>query len=128
MTTRQCLFHPIEGCEKMVVDKSCIKNCKRESSIENLDKENFFIGKKEGRYHQVFADTHRLNLDIITDLPDKFDNFNINLSNIKTKTENSLSIKDTVEIFKAIIERDREPSDISNYITPTNNRQYRKGI
>ena len=36
MTSRQCLFHQVTGCEKDSMDDNCIHHCEKHSTIENL--------------------------------------------------------------------------------------------
>lgn len=132
MTSRQCLFQQVTGCEKSRVDNSCIENCKQSSTITNLEKHMFFIEKSKGNYHRVYHETNFMNLDVIHNIPDLFSGFFIDLSDVKTKTQlnsDKLSIIKCFESF--IMERSHSNETktmINQMIYPTTSNQYKKGI
>ncbi len=86
MTSRQCFFHQVLGCEKERIDTECIGSCSRSATITNLKKVSFIIDKSRGSYNSIYADTHFLNTDIVSDIPGKFSSFFIDLRDIKTET------------------------------------------
>ncbi|MEI7597619.1 MAG: U32 family peptidase [Bacteroidota bacterium] len=53
MTSRQCLFQQVAGCEKPKMDDSCIAECEKIASITNLKKQTFIISKTKGNYCEV---------------------------------------------------------------------------
>ena len=87
MTSRQCLFHQVDGCEKNKIDSICLQNCEKSSIITNLKKQSFFIEKSKGNYHNVFNEVNFMNTEIVGDLPNFFSGFMIDLRNIKTQTK-----------------------------------------
>jgi len=72
LSSRQCLFHQVVGCEKNAIDTDCIQNCRKSSSIVNLKNVSFFLKKEKGNYHSIYNDKNYLNTDIVTDFPDIF--------------------------------------------------------
>jgi U32 family peptidase len=129
MTSRQCLFHQVTGCEKMIFDDSCIQKCEKSSSITNLKKDKFIIEKTKANYHSVYNATNLLNTDIIKDLPHTFSNFLIDLRDIKTETKLELDKSEIIKLFKNHINGNAEATEqLKKNIQPTNNTQYKKGI
>jgi len=100
MTSRQCLFHQVTACEKFKIDDSCIQQCEKSASITNLKEDTFFIQKTKGDYHQIYNDTNFLNTDIITDVPNLFSNFHIDLRDIKTNTNIETDKPNLIRLFE----------------------------
>jgi len=129
MTSRQCLFHQVTGCEKNRIDDTCIQQCEKSSSITNLKKEIFFIEKSKGNYHSIYNETNFLNTDIITDITDFFTGFFIDLRDIKTGTQTEMDksgiIKRFEDLLNGIPDSDKELNQI---IHSSTNSQYIKGI
>ena len=106
MTSRQCLFHQVTGCEKYKLDDSCIQKCEKHSTITNLKNEIFIIEKSKGNYHRVYNAANLLNTDVVADMPDLFSSFFIDLSDIKTKTKIELDKASIVKLFKSHLDGD----------------------
>ena len=129
MTSRQCMFHQVIGCEKNIIDESCIENCEKYSSITNLKGEKYFIEKSKGNYHCIYNGLNYLNTNIINDLPDIFSDYLIDLRNIKTKTSIVVDKKEILNRFIDIKNRKSDSdNEIHNLIKPTSCSQYEKGI
>lgn len=129
MTSRQCLFHQVSGCEKYNVDNSCIETCEKYSSLTNFKKQTSIIEKSKGNYHRIFHETHFLNTDIITDIPDFFTGFMIDLRDIKTKTILELNKMEISMLFENHINGfANAKEEINKIIFPTTNKQYTTGI
>ena len=129
MTSRVCLFHQVSGCEKHLIDNSCIDKCEKLSTITNMKSNTFYIEKEKGNYHNVYNDDNYLNTDIINDFSDKFSNFFIDLRDIKTKTRIDTSKLELINIFEDLINNNTVNSNkIKQVITSTINSQYKKGI
>jgi putative protease len=129
MTTRECLFHQVTGCEKTIVDNNCIKLCNKTSTITNLDGSKYFINKTEGNNHRIYNDIDFLNLDIVKHIPNKFSSFLIDLRDIETKTQVTEK-KRLINFFETILksnnfESEKEIKEIILYHT---NNQYKKGL
>ncbi|MCK5808538.1 U32 family peptidase [bacterium] len=129
MTSRQCLFHQVTGCEKNRVDATCIQNCEKESTITTMKKENFFIEKSRGNYHNIYSAKNYLNTAIVRDMPHTFSRFLIDLRNIETETDINVDKSKLIQYFKTYIKRESEPEEILHkLIQQTTCVQYKKGI
>jgi len=129
MTSRQCLFHQVTGCEKHKIDNSCIQQCEKHSSITNLKKETFIIDKTKGNYHSVYHAANMLNTDVVADMPDLFSGFFIDLSDIKTETKIELDKASMIKLFKDHLSGDSDSTlQLQHIIQPSNNIKYTDGI
>ena len=128
MTSRQCLFQQVTGCEKNKIDDSCI-SCENSSSITNLKGETFMIDKTRGNYHNIFNELNFLNTDIVTDIPDVFSGFLIDLRDIKSGTRNVMDKSGMIQLFESLLNGDPGSKDRLNQILHSStNVQYKKGI
>lgn len=129
MTSRQCLFHQITGCNKSKMDKTCIHDCKKSASITNIKNETFGIEKTKGNFNCIYDGRHFLNTEIVRDLPDFFSGLLIDLSDVKTVTKTDLNKPDTIRLFENFVNGNSISADeIHNQIHPTRNTQYKLGI
>lgn len=129
LTSRQCLHHQIDGCEKDVIDDECLHGCNRSSSITNLKNVPLFVDKTAGQYHRIFNKENFLNAGIVSDFPDMFSGFFIDLSAIKTETQNSANKIHTIEIFESLLDGNPDSKkQLEKLIHPTTNVQYQRGI
>jgi len=128
MTSRQCLFHQVTGCEKNKIDDSCLR-CEKSASLVNLKNETFLIHKTKGNYHSIFNDINFLNTDIVSDLPDLFSGFLIDLRDIKTRTTPGVGKSALINLFENLLNGNPGVAgELSQIIHPSTNSQYRKGI
>jgi putative protease len=129
MTSRQCLFHQVTGCEKHLVDDTCIENCHKTAAITNLKNETSIIHKSGRNYHTVYDSRHFLNAEIANDLPNLFSGFLIDLSDIVTETRMYLDKAGLINLFENYIgENPDSKKELHELIQPTRNTQYKKGI
>ncbi len=129
MTSRQCLFHQVTGCEKYRMDDSCIQHCEKHSTITNLKEENFIIEKTRGNYHRVYNESNLLNTDVVTDIPDLFSSFFIDLSDTNTETKIELDKANIIKLFKNHLSGDSDSTrQLQHFIHLSNNIQYKDGI
>ena len=129
MTSRQCLSHQVEGCKKSIIDGYCISDCAKNSSIRNMQGENFVIDKGRGNYHSVYNEHNYLNTKVMYDFPDMFSEYFIDLTNIKTSTEIIIDKIRIIDLFEEIINGDSESvADLHANISQTTCQQYVKGI
>ncbi len=127
LPSRQCLFHQITGCDKEYTN-DCLGECERTSAITNLNDISFLIDKQKGNYHEIYNFTNYLNTHI-TDIPDVFSNFFIDLRNIKSKTKIELDKVKIIKLFETLISGNfNSKNTIEKFIHPTTNSQYKKGI
>ncbi len=129
MTSRSCLFHQVEGCNKSSVDKECSLHCSRAASITTLKNETLIINKSKGCYHRIYNQHNFLNSDIVSDLPGLFSSFCIDLTNIPTETKSALDNSSLIQTFEQLLKGSTEArQELEKNIRPTTHRQYNKGI
>lgn len=129
MTSRQCLFHQVTGCEKSRMDNTCIQQCEKSATITNLKKVTFYLDKTKGNYHQIYNESNFLNSEIVTDVPDLFSGFLIDLRDVKTETKTDLDKSGIIQLFENFINRNPgSAQELRQRIYPTTNTQYTKGI
>jgi putative protease len=129
LISRQCLFHQVIGCDKSSFDDECLQKCDKSSSITNLKKNKLFINKTKNNYHSAYNNHNYLNLDIITDIPDTFSEFFIDLRDVKTETKVAANKSQLIKLFENLLEGDANSSnEIMQTISPCTNAQYKKGI
>ncbi len=129
LTTRQCLFHQITGCEKSIMNNECIKACKKNSEVITLKGTKLFVKKLKGDYHRIYNDDNFLNTDIINDLDGVFSSFFIDLSDINTNTKLKVTKIEIAKIFEKAITNDEESiKKIKENIENITSAQYERGI
>jgi len=129
MTSRQCLFQQVTGCEKNRIDDNCIQNCEKSSIISNLRRANFLIEKSRGNYHRIYDEINFLNTSIVTDVPDLFSGFFIDLSELKTGTTIEMDKQGIIKRFEnLLIGIPGSKEELKQIIHFTTNSQYINGI
>ncbi|MFT5728277.1 MAG: putative protease [Desulforhopalus sp.] len=129
MTSRQCLFHQVTGCEKSIMDSSCISSCQRSSSLTTMDKGSIIIKKEKGNYHTLYNNHNFLNIDITQDTRNIFNRFFVDLRDIETETAVTIEKREMVQLFRDLIRgNDSSEAEIRKRIQPTTDQQYAKGI
>jgi len=129
LVSRQCLFHQIIGCEKNRISEDCIPNCNKSSSITNLKDVPLFVEKSKGNYHRIYNDINYLNTDIVTDLPDVFSSFFIDLRDIKTKTQIAVDKSRIIRLFENLLKGyPNSKKELKHVIHPSTSAQYKRGI
>lgn len=129
MTSRQCLSHQVDGCKKSIIDGKCISACVNNSSIRNMQGENFFIDKNRGNYHTVYNEYNYLNTKVMNDFPFMFSGYFIDLRNTKTSTEVSIDKIRIIELFERLIQGSpKSAEELAASISGTTCQQYVKGI
>lgn len=129
MTSRQCFFHQVTGCEKDSIDEECIKSCNKSASITNLKKVTYFIEKAEGNYNCIYNNNNFLNTDILTDLPDMFSDFFIDLRDIESSTKTEMDKPGMIRLFENLLDgRPGSKEELEQVIRSYAKAQYEKGI
>jgi U32 family peptidase len=130
VTTRQCLFHQVIGCEKERVDEACLGQCERTASITDLKGGSLTVHKSKGNYASLYHDTHFLNADIVTDVEQPlFSGFLIDLRDIETETVVEIGKNRIIELFEGHLNGDADSlQELRQRIHPTSNDQYVKGM
>lgn len=129
MTSRQCLFHQVTGCEKHILDNDCIQHCVKSSSITNFKNQTLIIEKSPGNYHKIYNAENYLNTDIVKDLPNTFSEFFIDLRDVKTKTNIETDKSAIILCFQNLLNGELgSEKRISKLISAVTDVQYKKGI
>lgn len=129
LTSRQCLFQQVTGCKKNTIDKTCIQQCEKSTDITNLKKASLIIDKSKGNYHSLYNEADFLNTDIVTDIPDLFSSFFIDLRDIRTSTEFKMNTLEIVKLFENHLKRlPGSAEKLKHNIQPSTQTQYEKGI
>jgi len=129
LSSRQCLFFQVTGCDKSMIENTCIQDCERSASITNLKGEDLFIEKTRGNYHSIYHQKRFLNTDIINDLPGLFSSFFIDLRDIETTTSTGVDKTRLIQLFENLIQGIPEADQaLKESINTTSHTQYIKGI
>jgi putative protease len=129
MTSRQCFFQQTVGCKKPSIEDGCMLKCDKATTVTNVKGISFNIDKQKGGYPSIYNDEQFLNLDVIKDLPDLFDEFFIDLTNIGAGPEAEQNKAQLIEHFENILRGNEEAStQLNDMITVSTNAQYRQGL
>lgn len=129
MKSRQCLFYQVTECEKSRLDDDCLIHCSKSATITNLKNQTFFIEKSPGNYHEIYNSENYFNTDIISDIPNMFSEFLIDLRDVKTNTKIETNKSKIVKYFQNIINGESNlNNELHQIIRPITKTQYIKGI
>lgn len=129
MTSRQCLFHQVNGCEKDLNTNHCQLNCQQSASITNLKNEKLQLIKEKGGYHTIYSSEHFFNPEIVNDLSGMFSGFFIDLRQIDQHAESEQNLAEVITLFSNLINGDQTAKrELQTQLTPTTDAQYRNGI
>lgn len=128
LTSRQCLFHQTVGCKIKEFDSKCLKNCKKQASIINLNTAHYVIDKQKGDHNSMYSDHNFLNTKILKDLPDLFTDFLIDLRDIQTQTQVQADKPEIIEAFLSLLQQEQDETALNQMIHPTVAAQYHKGL
>ena len=83
----------------------------------------------KGSYHKIYNAINYLNTDIVTDVPDLFSGFFIDLSDIKTETRIERDKLSVIKHFENLLDGNPDsPKELRQIIHPSTYTQYRTGI
>ena len=129
LTSRQCLFHQVTGCEKSSMDDACLGACEKGASIIDLKQNTYLINKTRGNHPALFSEINFLNTKILTDIPDLFSSFLVDLREIRTRTAFGMDKRMVIELFADHLRGGPGSAQaLQETIHPTTDAQYRKGI
>ncbi|WP_439899134.1 peptidase U32 family protein [Photobacterium leiognathi] len=129
LMSRQCLFHQTVGCKKKRFDNKCLRKCDKSASILSLKDASFVLDKQRGAHNALYSQQNYMNLQAVTDFPDKFTRFMIDLRDIKTDTQISADKATLVSLFNAYIHGDMSAREtLEQTIVGTIHHQYKKGL
>jgi putative protease len=129
MTSRQCFFQQTVGCKKPRIDASCMLSCTKETTVTNVKGISFAIDKQKGGYPSIYNHEQFLNMDIVTDYADKFDEFFIDLTDIGSGDKDKLDKAVLLEHFQNLISGQTQAQDQLNQMVKIQTRQqYVEGL
>nr|WP_318459086.1 peptidase U32 family protein [Photobacterium leiognathi] len=129
LMSRQCLFHQTVGCKKKRFDNKCLRKCDKSASILSLKDASFVLDKQRGAHNALYSQQNYMNLQAVTDFPDKFTRFMIDLRDIKTDTQIGADKVMLVSLFNAYIHGDMSAREtLEQTIVGTIHHQYKKGL
>ena len=129
MTSRQCLFQTVIGCEKNCIDDTCLGKCKKTTEITNEKGEKFIIEKTKGNYNNIYSSDYYINTNINNEIPNKFRGFLIDLSNAEAATSFNSDKQTIIAYFKNLLS-----NNIGSILDPdflfqqATNEQYKRGL
>ncbi len=128
MITRQCLFQTTIGCTKTIMDDQCLADCKR-ATIFKSTTDTYHIEKKSGHYHELYHDSHYLNLAVISDFWNKFTHYFVDLRKLPKNNCDQGNSDTLLAAFRAYIEGNHATENyIKKQIHSWTNQQYKRGI
>jgi len=129
MTSRQCFFQQTVGCKKPSIEDGCMLKCEKATTITNVKGISFAIDKQKGGYPSIYNDEQFLNLDVVNDLADLFDEFFIDLTNIGAGSKAEQDKAQLIEHFENLLQGNEQAStQLNQMISISTNAQYRQGL
>lgn len=129
MTSRQCFFQQTVGCNKPAIDASCMLTCKKATTVTNMKGVSFAIDKQKGGYPSIYNHEQFLNLEVVRDLSDLFDEFFIDLTDIGSGSKEKLDKNLLTQEFESFLSNtDRSIETIDQMVTVSTNAQYQQGL
>jgi putative protease len=129
MTSRQCFFQQTVGCKKPTIEDGCMLSCTKATTITNVKGVSFAVDKQKGGYPSIYNDEQFLNVDIIKDLGDLFDEFFIDLTNIGAGSKPELDKAQLIQHFEGLLSGDEQtPAQLKHMVVQSTHAQYRQGL
>ncbi len=129
MISRQCFFQQTVGCKKPTIEEGCMLKCTKATSITNVKGVSFAVDKQKGGYPSIYNNEQFLNVDIVSDLADLFDEFFIDLTNIGAGSKTELDKAQLIKNFESLLKGDDQAiQQLNNMISLSTNAQYSQGL
>ncbi|WP_148300814.1 U32 family peptidase [Shewanella marina] len=129
LESRQCLFLQTRGCRKTQIDDKCLDRCQKSTEVLSLDSDAFIIDKQRGSHNNLYAQQHFMNTESVTQMPQFFGRYLIDMRVINTHTHIEVSPLELVTLFKRFIAGDIEAGQqLQSVVTQTSCQQYHKGL
>ena len=129
MTSRQCFFQQTVGCKKPSIEDGCMLKCTKATTITNIKGVSFAVDKQKGGYPSIYNHEQFLNVDIVSDLADLFDEFFIDLTNIGAGSKTEQDKAQLITHFENLLNGDKQArQQLSNKISVSTNAQYCQGL
>ena len=129
MTSRQCFFQRTVGCNKPSIEDGCMLKCEKSTTITNVKGVSFAIDKQKGGYPSIYNNEQFLNVDIVNDLGDLFDEFFIDLTDIGSGSKAEPDKAQLITQFENILNGDETAlQNLHQMVELSTKNQYRKGL
>ena len=129
MTSRQCFFQQTVGCNKPSIEDGCMLKCTKATTITNIKGVSFAVDKQKGGYPSIYNHEQFLNVDIVSDLADLFDEFFIDLTNIGAGSKAEQDKAQLIKHFENLLNGDDQArQQLSNMVSVSTNVQYSQGL
>ncbi|WP_076408275.1 peptidase U32 family protein [Shewanella sp. UCD-KL12] len=141
MTSRQCFFQQTVGCNKPSIEDGCMQRCEKATTITNVKGVSFAVDKQKGGYPSIYNHEQFLNLDVIEDFSDLFDEFFIDLTDIGSGSKAKLDKTQLIEHFEQLLDntpQQRETLSVQSVapasaqlkamVEISTNAQYKQGL
>lgn len=129
MTSRQCFFQRTVGCEKPSIEDGCMLKCEKSTTITNTSGVSFAVDKQKGGYPSIYNNEQFLNLDIVNDLGDLFDEFFIDLTDIGSGSKAEPDKAQLITQFENSLNGDENAQqNLHQMVELSTRNQYRKGL
>lgn len=104
-------------------------SCKKETTVTNVKGISFAIDKQKGGYPSIYNHEQFLNMDIVSDFADKFDEFMIDLTDIGSGDKEKLDKAVLLAHFQDLISGQTLAADqLNNMVKVKTRQQYLEGL
>ncbi len=103
LTSRQCLLQQTIGCKRNQFEARCLRSCRKQTSIINLNGASYVIDKQKGEHNSIYHPQHFLNQQVVQQLGHMFSDWFIDLRNIQTDTQIKATKEQLIDAFLALI-------------------------
>jgi len=122
-------FQQTVGCKKPSIEAGCMLSCKKETTVTNVKGISFAIDKQKGGYPSIYNHEQFLNMDIVTDFADKFDEFFIDLTDIGSGSKEKLDKAVLLKHFQNLINGQTQVADqLNEMVKVKTHQQYLEGL
>jgi putative protease len=129
MTSRQCFFQQTVGCKKPSIEDGCMLKCEKATTITNVKGISFAVDKQKGGYPSIYNHEQFLNVEVVSDFADLFDEFFIDLTNIGMGSKESADKAQLIEKFESLINGKLDvPQELIEMVPISTRDQYKQGL
>lgn len=129
MTSRQCFFQQTVGCNKPAIEDGCMLRCEKATTITNVKGFSFAVDKQKGGYPSIYNDEQFLNLDVVEEFSELFDEFFIDLTDIGSGSKAQLDKVTLLHYFSGLIKGDSESKvQLEQMVALSTQAQYMQGL
>jgi len=129
MTSRQCFFQRTVGCNKPSIEDGCMLKCEKSTTVTNVKGVSFAVDKQKGGYPSIYNNEQFLNVDIVNDLGDLFDEFFIDLTDIGSGSKAAPDKAQLITQFENMLNGDESAEqNLHQMVELSTRNQYSKGL